>query len=70
MLVDPSVGNGHTGHGIAMPSCIHGGPGRAGGGAELGGLLGIWFYHQQLTAQGSTDVLTKISGQSNDPYVS
>lgn len=31
LLVDPSIGNSHSGHGIVMPSCVHGGPGRAGG---------------------------------------
>ena len=52
LLVDPSIGNSHTGHGIVMPSCTHGGPGRAGGGEELGGFRGLWFYHQRVAVQG------------------
>jgi len=53
MLIDPSIGDSHTGHGIVLPSCMHGGPGRAGGGEELGGLHGLWFYHQRVAMQGS-----------------
>ena len=41
LLVDPSIGDSHTGHGIVLPSLMHGGPGRAGGGEELGGLHGL-----------------------------
>ncbi len=37
LLVDPAIGDSHTGHGIVLPSLMHGGPGRAGGGEELGG---------------------------------
>ena len=36
LLVDPAIGDSHTGHGIVLPSLMHGGPGRAGGGEELG----------------------------------
>ncbi|WP_346912292.1 aldehyde dehydrogenase family protein [uncultured Roseibium sp.] len=38
MMVDEETGRNHTGHSIVMPQCVHGGPGRAGGGEELGGL--------------------------------
>lgn len=64
LLVDPSIGDSHTGHGIVMPSCIHGGPGRAGGGEELGGLRGIWFYHQKVAIQASASTLAGIASQA------
>jgi 3,4-dehydroadipyl-CoA semialdehyde dehydrogenase len=57
LLIDPAVANAHTGHGIVMPQCNHGGPGRAGNGEELGGLYGLRLYHQRLAVQGSTDLL-------------
>lgn len=61
LLVDNSVGKAQTGHGIVMPMCLHGGPGRAGGGAELGGLRGLSFYHQRLAVQGRVDWLQGLS---------
>ncbi len=67
LLVDPSVGDSHTGHGIVLPSCIHGGPGRAGGGEELGGLQGLWFYHQRVTLQGSAATISSLQLQTADP---
>lgn len=60
LLVDPSVAESHTGHGIVLPSCTHGGPGRAGGGEELGGLRGLWFYHQRVAMQGPAAVVDTI----------
>lgn len=53
MVIDDAVGKLQTGHGIVMPMCVHGGPGRAGGGEELGGLRGLRFYHQRLAVQGN-----------------
>jgi 3,4-dehydroadipyl-CoA semialdehyde dehydrogenase len=53
MVIDDAVGKLSTGHGIVMPMCVHGGPGRAGGGEELGGLRGLRFYHQRLAVQGN-----------------
>ncbi|MCB0695676.1 MAG: 3,4-dehydroadipyl-CoA semialdehyde dehydrogenase, partial [Saprospiraceae bacterium] len=44
-----------TGHGSPLPHMTHGGPGRAGGGEELGGLRGLRFYHQRLAVQGNKD---------------
>ncbi len=67
LLVDPTVGDSHTGHGIVLPSCMHGGPGRAGGGEELGGLHGLWFYHQRVAMQASGATLSKIAEQAADP---
>jgi 3,4-dehydroadipyl-CoA semialdehyde dehydrogenase len=51
------VGRGHTGHSIVMPQCVHGGPGRAGGGEELGGLRGLRFHMQRTAIQGSPAML-------------
>jgi 3,4-dehydroadipyl-CoA semialdehyde dehydrogenase len=61
LVVDNSVGKAQTGHGIVMPMCLHGGPGRAGGGAELGGLRGMNFYHQRLAVQGRVDWLQPLA---------
>jgi 3,4-dehydroadipyl-CoA semialdehyde dehydrogenase len=60
LVIDPSVATAHTGHGIVMPQCNHGGPGRAGNGEELGGLHGLRLYHQRLAVQGSTELLTSL----------
>jgi len=68
MLIDPAIGDSHTGHGIVLPSCLHGGPGRAGGGEELGGLHGLWFYHQRVALQGSAATLTAINERAADPH--
>jgi 3,4-dehydroadipyl-CoA semialdehyde dehydrogenase len=67
LLVDASIGDTHTGHGIVLPSLMHGGPGRAGGGEELGGLHGLWFYHQRVAMQGSAATLKVLSEAAADP---
>ena len=64
LVIDPSIAAAHTGHGIVMPQCNHGGPGRAGAGEELGGLYGLRFYHQRLAVQGSTDLLASLQVQA------
>jgi len=43
-----------------MPQSLHGGPGRAGGGEELGGLRGLNFYHRRTAIQASAGVLEKL----------
>ncbi len=53
LIVDSAVDGKHTGHGNVMPTCTHGGPGRAGGGEELGGLRALAFYHRRVALQGS-----------------
>src|SRR5215468_2296893 len=60
LAVDPAIASAHTGHGIVMPQCNHGGPGRAGAGEELGGLFGLRFYHQRLAVQGSSELLASL----------
>ena len=50
-----------TGHGSPLPMLIHGGPGRAGGGEEMGGLRGIKHYMQRVAVQGSPTMLTAIA---------
>ena len=64
LAVDPAVASAHTGHGIVMPQCNHGGPGRAGAGEELGGLYGLRFYHQRLAVQGSSDLLASLQAKA------
>ena len=52
-----------TGHGAPMPQMVHGGPGRAGGGEELGGVRGVLHYMQRTAVQGSPDMLAAITGR-------
>ncbi|MEM9071986.1 MAG: 3,4-dehydroadipyl-CoA semialdehyde dehydrogenase [Myxococcota bacterium] len=49
--------------GMVLPSCVHGGPGRAGGGEELGGLRGLDFYLQRTAVQGDRALLDRILGE-------
>ncbi len=62
-----------TGHGSPLPTLNHGGPGRAGGGEELGGLNGLHFFLQKTAIQGSPDMLraiTKIHTQGAKRHMS
>ncbi|MEM9327464.1 MAG: aldehyde dehydrogenase family protein, partial [Bacteroidota bacterium] len=52
-----------TGHGSPMPLLSHGGPGRAGGGEEMGGTRGVMHYLQRCAIQGSLTTLTAITEQ-------
>ncbi|MGB0852314.1 MAG: phenylacetic acid degradation bifunctional protein PaaZ [Pikeienuella sp.] len=52
-----------TGHGSPMPHMVHGGPGRAGGGEELGGIRGVKHFMQRTAIQGSPDILTAVTGK-------
>ena len=52
-----------TGHGSPMPLLVHGGPGRAGGGEEMGGIRGVKHYMQRCAIQGSPDSLTAVTDQ-------
>lgn len=51
-----------TGHGSPLPNLIHGGPGRAGGGEEMGGMRGVKHYLQRCAVQGSPTTLTEVTG--------
>ncbi|MBD0368439.1 MAG: phenylacetic acid degradation bifunctional protein PaaZ, partial [Flavisolibacter sp.] len=55
-----------TGHGSPLPMLIHGGPGRAGGGEEMGGVRGVKHYMQRVAIQGSPTSITAIT-QSYQP---
>ncbi|HHJ50500.1 MAG TPA: phenylacetic acid degradation bifunctional protein PaaZ [Phaeodactylibacter sp.] len=59
-----------TGHGSPMPLLSHGGPGRAGGGQELGGLRGLYHYLQRTAIQGHPGMITEITDvfQPGSPY--
>ncbi|MDJ0793853.1 MAG: phenylacetic acid degradation bifunctional protein PaaZ [Woeseiaceae bacterium] len=52
-----------TGHGSPLPHLVHGGPGRAGGGEEMGGVRGVKHYMQRTALQGSPETLTAIGNQ-------
>ncbi|OPX13277.1 phenylacetic acid degradation bifunctional protein PaaZ [Mycobacterium sp. AT1] len=52
-----------TGHGSPLPTLVHGGPGRAGGGEELGGIRGVLHHMQRTAIQASPDMLTAITGR-------
>src|SRR5882724_1983606 len=66
LVIDSSVGNQHTGHGNVVPSCLHGGPGRAGGGEELAGLRALLLYHRRFVVQGPSGRLAELAGRSAD----
>ena len=50
-----------TGHGSPLPMLVHGGPGRAGGGEEMGGVRGVKHYMQRVAIQGSPTTITAIT---------
>ena len=50
-----------TGHGSPLPQLVHGGPGRAGGGEEMGGVRGVFHYMQRTAVQGHPSVITDIT---------
>lgn len=59
-VVSPDVAASHTGHGNVMPQSLHGGPGRAGGGEELGGLRALGFYHRRCAIQAASGVVDRL----------
>lgn len=70
LVLNRESAKGSTGHGSPLPSLVHGGPGRAGGGEEMGGMRGIKHYLQRTAIQGSPTTLTEITGiyQPNAKY--
>lgn len=69
MVVDPSVGTQFTGHGNVVPSCLHGGPGRAGGGEELAGLRALLLYHRRFVVQGPPSLTGSLANQAADSSI-
>ncbi len=62
MLMNRHAAKESTGHGSPLPSLVHGGPGRAGGGEEMGGARGVLHYMQRCALQGHPTTLTHITG--------
>jgi oxepin-CoA hydrolase / 3-oxo-5,6-dehydrosuberyl-CoA semialdehyde dehydrogenase len=60
-FIDRDSGKESTGHGSPMPQMVHGGPGRAGGGEEMGGIRGVTHYMQRTALQGHPRVLSAIT---------
>jgi oxepin-CoA hydrolase/3-oxo-5,6-dehydrosuberyl-CoA semialdehyde dehydrogenase len=52
-----------TGHGSPLAGLVHGGPGRAGGGEELGGMRGVKHYMQRTAIQGAPELLSAVTGR-------
>ncbi|MFN9766174.1 MAG: phenylacetic acid degradation bifunctional protein PaaZ [Pseudomonadota bacterium] len=63
LLLEREAAVESTGHGSPLPSLKHGGPGRAGGGEELGGLRAVTHYLQRCALQGSPTMLAAITGE-------
>ena len=63
MLVNRHSAKESTGHGSPLPHLVHGGPGRAGGGEEMGGVRGVLHYMQRTAVQGSPTTLTRVFDQ-------
>ncbi|MCI1265846.1 MAG: phenylacetic acid degradation bifunctional protein PaaZ [Saprospiraceae bacterium] len=61
LILNESCAKESTGHGSPMPMLVHGGPGRAGGGEEMGGLRGVKHYLQRTAIQGSPDMISQIT---------
>ena len=62
-FIDRDSAKESTGHGSPMPHMVHGGPGRAGGGEEMGGVRGVKHYMQRTALQGSPRVLAAVTGR-------
>jgi oxepin-CoA hydrolase/3-oxo-5,6-dehydrosuberyl-CoA semialdehyde dehydrogenase len=63
LVLDSDDAPESTGHGSPMPQLVHGGPGRAGGGEEMGGIRGVLHHMQRTAVQGSPKVLSAVTGQ-------
>jgi oxepin-CoA hydrolase/3-oxo-5,6-dehydrosuberyl-CoA semialdehyde dehydrogenase len=62
LVLDSDDAAESTGHGSPLPPLVHGGPGRAGGGEEMGGIRGVEHYMQRTAVQASPSVLTAVTG--------
>ncbi len=63
LVVNRHCATESTGHGSPLAPLVHGGPGRAGGGEEMGGMRGVLHYMQRTAVQGSPDTLAAIGGR-------
>jgi len=63
LVVNRECAKESTGHGSPMPHLIHGGPGRAGGGEEMGGIRGVLHYMQRTALQGSPHTIAAVTGR-------
>src|SRR5258708_3998481 len=63
LVVNQACAKESTGHGSPLAPLIHGGPGRAGGGEEMGGIRGVLHYMQRTAVQGSPDTILGVSGR-------
>lgn len=63
LIVNRDCAKDSTGHGSPLPGLVHGGPGRAGGGEEMGGLRGVMHYLQRTAIQGSPQTISRIAGR-------
>lgn len=71
LIFNNEIAKEHTGHGSPLPLLVHGGPGRAGGGEEMGGVRGVYHYMQRTAIQGTPEVITEITEQYQygSPYI-
>jgi oxepin-CoA hydrolase/3-oxo-5,6-dehydrosuberyl-CoA semialdehyde dehydrogenase len=63
MLINRASAKESTGHGSPLPHLVHGGPGRAGGGEEMGGVRGVLHYMQRTALQGSPTTLMHVTNE-------
>jgi oxepin-CoA hydrolase/3-oxo-5,6-dehydrosuberyl-CoA semialdehyde dehydrogenase len=61
LVLNEACAKESTGHGSPLPLLVHGGPGRAGGGEEMGGVRGVKHYMQRVALQASPDMITAIT---------
>jgi oxepin-CoA hydrolase/3-oxo-5,6-dehydrosuberyl-CoA semialdehyde dehydrogenase len=61
LVLDRASAKESTGHGSPLPNLVHGGPGRAGGGEEMGGVRGVLHYMQRTAVQGSPSMLMAVT---------
>jgi oxepin-CoA hydrolase/3-oxo-5,6-dehydrosuberyl-CoA semialdehyde dehydrogenase len=63
LVVNARCARDSTGHGSPLAPLVHGGPGRAGGGEEMGGIRGVLHYMQRTAVQGTPDTITALGGR-------
>ena len=63
VVINRNCAKESTGHGSPLPHLVHGGPGRAGGGEEMGGIRGVMHYMQRTAVQGTPDVIAAVTGR-------